>query len=57
MKSSRFMVPVVLMSLSAVAFAQSAAHKMDAANTPAARSAAQVSFEIMKTLAGNGKAR
>ena len=52
MKSSRFMVPVVLMSLSAVAFAQSAAHKMDAANTPAARSAAQVSFEIMKTLAG-----
>src|SRR6185295_11745196 len=53
MKYLRFMLPVVLMSLSAVAFAQSGAHKMDAANTPAPKSDSQRSFEILKTLAGN----
>lgn len=52
MKSLRLMLPVVLVSLSAVALAQSGAHKMDKANTPAPKSDAQTSFEIMKTLAG-----
>ena len=46
MKSLRFMLPVVLMSLSTVAFAQSEAQK------PAAQSDAQKSFATMKSLAG-----
>ena len=46
MKSLRFMLPVVLMSLSSVAFAQSEAQK------PAAQSDAQKSFTTMKSLAG-----
>src|SRR5712671_5562042 len=46
MKSLRFMLPVVLMSLSTVAFAQSEAQK------PAAQSDAQKSFSTMKSLAG-----
>src|SRR5712692_3386928 len=55
MKSLRFMLfilSVVLMSLSTVAFAQSAAHKMDAPKTPAPKSEAQLSFDTIKTLAG-----
>jgi hypothetical protein len=54
MKSHRFMLSVVLMSLSAVAFAQSDAQMSDAhkaADKPAA-SEAQKSFETMKTFAG-----
>ena len=47
MKSLRFMLSVVLMSLSTVAFAQS-----DAQN-PVAQSDAQKSFDKLKTLAGS----
>jgi hypothetical protein len=53
MKSIRFILPVVLMSLSTVAFAQSEAHKMDAPKTPAPKSEAQISFDTLKTLAGD----
>jgi hypothetical protein len=53
MKSIRFMVPVVLMLLSAVVIAQSDAHKMDAPKTPAPKSEARTSFDTMKTLAGD----
>src|ERR1700687_4108703 len=53
MKSLRFVLSVVLMSLSTVAFAQSDAHKMDAPMTPAPKSEAQTSFDTMKTLAGD----
>ena len=49
MKSLRVVLPVVLMSLSAIAFAQSDAHKSAVAAAP---SEAQKSFETMKTLAG-----
>ena len=52
MKSLRFMLSVVLMSLSTLAFAQSDAHKMEAAKTPAPKSEAQKSFNTMKTFAG-----
>jgi hypothetical protein len=47
MKTLRYLLPVVLMSLSAMAFAQSDAQK------PAAQSDAQKSFDKMKTLAGS----
>ncbi len=47
MKSLRFMLFVVLMSLSTVAFAQSDAQK------PVAQSEAQKSFDKLKTLAGS----
>ena len=47
MKSLRFMLSVVLMSLSTVAFTQSDAHKMEAP-----KSEAQISFDTMKTFAG-----
>ena len=47
MKSIRTMLPVVLLSLSAMAFAQSDAQK------PVAQSDAQRSFDKMKTLAGS----
>jgi hypothetical protein len=47
MKSLRFMLSVVLMSLSTVVFAQSDAHK------PVAQSDAQKSFDKLKTLAGS----
>jgi hypothetical protein len=47
MKALRYLLPVVLMSLSAMAFAQSDAQK------PAAQSDAQKSFDKMKTLAGS----
>src|SRR6266478_4483497 len=46
MKSLGFMLPVALMSLSIVAFAQSEAQR------PAAQSDAQKSFSTMKSLAG-----
>jgi hypothetical protein len=49
MKSHRFLLPVVLISLSTMAFAQSDAHK--SVDKPAA-SEAQKSFDTMKTFAG-----
>src|SRR6266581_5475948 len=49
MKSHRFMLSVVLMSLSTVAFAQSDAHKSSVAP---GQSDAQKSFSTMKSLAG-----
>src|ERR1700737_1962648 len=49
MKPLRFMVSVVLMSLSAAAFAQSDAQKASVAPVP---SEAQKSFTTMKSLAG-----
>src|ERR1700746_80687 len=52
MKSLRFVLPVVLLSLPAVAFAQSDAHKMAEPKAPAPKSEAQTSFDAMKTLAG-----
>ncbi len=62
MKSLRFMLSVVLISLSTVAFAQSDAqksvvaqsdtHAYKAVDTPAPNSDAQKSFDTMKTLAG-----
>jgi hypothetical protein len=62
MKSLGFMLFVVLMSLSTVAFAksdaqkpvaQSDAQKMDAPKAAAPKSDAQMSFDTMKTLAGS----
>ena len=53
MKSLHYLLPVALMSLSAMAFAQSDAHKMDEPKTPAPKSEAQTSFDTMKTLAGD----
>src|SRR6266852_4705535 len=52
MKSLRFVLSVVLMSLATVAFAQSDAHKMAEPKAPAPKSEAQASFDTMKTLAG-----
>jgi hypothetical protein len=52
MKNLRSILSVMLVSLSAVAFAQSDAHKMDAPKTPAPKSEAQSSFDTIKTLAG-----
>lgn len=49
MKSVRFVLPFVLMSLPTVALAQSQAHK---APDPVAPSAAEKSFDRLKTLAG-----
>ena|SRR6184192_2191711 len=59
MKSLRFMLPVVLMSLTTVAFAQSDAQKSDAqksVNKPA-QSDAEKSFTQLKTLAGTWQGR
>src|SRR6266705_1509029 len=53
MKSLRFVLSVVLMSLATVAFAQSEAHKMAEPKAPAPKSEAQTSFDAMKTLAGD----
>jgi hypothetical protein len=53
MKSSRFVLSVVLMSLSTVAYAQSDAHKMAEPKASAPKSEAQNSFDVMKTLAGD----
>src|SRR3981081_1934166 len=52
MKSLRFMLSVVLMSLATVGFAQSDAHKMAEPKAPAPKSEAQTSFDTLKTLAG-----
>lgn len=52
MKSLRFLLSLVLMSLSTVVFAQSDAHQMEAPKTPAPKSEAQISFDTVKTLAG-----
>ena len=54
MRSIRFLLPVVLMSLPGVAFAQSEGHK---AADPVAPSAAQQSFDTLKTLAGRWQGR
>jgi hypothetical protein len=51
MKSLRFVLPFVLMSLATVAFAQHDAHK--ATDDQVAPSEAQKSFDAMKSLAGN----
>src|ERR1700732_3407431 len=53
MKSLRFVLSVVLMSLATVTFAQSDAHKMAEPKAPASKSEAQTSFDTMKTLAGD----
>lgn len=53
MKCLRLLFSVVLMSLPAVAFAQSDAHNMAAPKTPAAKSEAQTSFDTLKSLAGD----
>src|ERR1700686_2355229 len=53
MKSLRFVLSVVLISLATVAFAQSDAHKMAEPKAPAPKSEAQTSFDAMKTLAGD----
>src|SRR5256714_1107883 len=61
MKFLRFLLSVGLISLSTVAFAQSNAHEHStvassqagAAKTPAPKSEAQTSFDILKTLAGD----
>src|SRR6266851_231239 len=53
MKSLRFVLFVVLMSLATVAFAQSDAHNMTKPKAPAPKSEAQTSFDTMKTLAGD----
>ena len=53
MKSLRFVLSVVLMSLTTVAFAQSDAHKMAEPKAPAPKSEAQTSFDAMKALAGD----
>src|SRR5258708_33988655 len=50
---ARFVLPVVLMSLATVAFAQSDANKMAKPEAPAPKSEAQTSFDTMKTLAGD----
>ena len=53
MKALRFLLPVVLMSLGTMAFAQSDSHKMAETKTAAPKSEAQTSFDTLKTLAGN----
>ena len=52
MKSLRFMLPVVLMSLSTIIFAQ-----MDVQKSDAPKSDAQKSFDQLKTLAGSWEGR
>lgn len=53
MKFRHFVLSVALMSLPAVAFAQSDAHNMAEPKSPAPKSEAQTSFDAMKTLAGD----
>ena len=53
MKPRLISLSAVLLLLSTTAFAQSAAHKMDAPKTRASKSDAQKSFETMKSLAGD----
>jgi hypothetical protein len=52
MKFLGCVLSVVLMSLSTLVFAQSDAHKMDAPKAAAPKSEAQISFDTMKSLAG-----
>jgi len=53
MKSLRFTLPFVLLSLSTLASAQSDAHKLEAQKPDAPKSEAQVSFDTIKALAGD----
>ena len=53
MKFRHFVLSAALLSLPAVAFAQSDAHKMSEPKAPAPKSEAQTSFDAMKTLAGD----
>src|SRR5437763_5418288 len=53
MKPLRFLLSLVLMSLTTMAFTQSETHKMEATKTAAPRSDAQISFDTLKTLAGD----
>ena len=52
MKSLRTLLPIVLLSISTMAFAQSDAHKPAASQSSAPKSDAQKSFDKLKTLAG-----
>ena len=52
MKSLPLVLPVVLLALSPAAFARSETHAMDAPKAAAPKSDAQVSFDTLKTLAG-----
>ena len=52
MRTLRTTLTVVLLLLSTFAFAQSETHKMDAPKTAAPKSPAQLSFDTIKTLAG-----
>src|SRR5437867_7740179 len=52
MRYRHVLLSLALLLLSAVAFAQSDAHKMDTPKTPAPKSEAQVSFDTIKALAG-----
>lgn len=53
MKFHHVVLSVALLSLPALAFAQSDAHKMGEPKAPAPKSEAQISFDTMKTLAGD----
>jgi hypothetical protein len=53
MKSLRPVLSVVLMSLAAAVYAQSEGHKMDMPKSAAPKTAAQISFDSLKTLAGD----
>src|SRR5258708_9318844 len=53
MKSLRFVLSVVLMSLAPVPFAQSDANKMAEPKAPVPKSEAQTSFDAMTPLAGD----
>jgi len=53
MKTVRCVLPVVLMSLATVAYAQSEAHNMTDSKASALKSEAQTSFNAMKALAGD----
>jgi hypothetical protein len=52
MKSLRTLLPLILLSISSMAFAQSDAHKHAATQSDAPKSDAQKSFDQLKTLAG-----
>ena len=52
MKSLRTLLPLILLSISTMAIAQSDAHKHAAAQSSAPKSDAQKSFDQLKTLAG-----
>src|SRR5690349_15265298 len=52
MRSLRFVAPVALLLLTTAALAPSEAQDMDAPQAAAPRSGAQISFDTMKSLAG-----